>query len=403
MTGTAATALTLTWVEGIAGLTPWFDRWQDLADRTEAEIFLSPRWLMAWWPELGRGRKLVALVAETEGRLVGLLPFMIDRLWIGPLSFRIGRFAATDPNCMVLTLPVEPACVAAMIEAACIGLLNREGCTAVSLTPVSNQARVLPELHDLARNRPDLVLTEMPQGTHCVFTLPATFQDYLATQVTGKRRGQFRRELAGLRETFDLQNRSFTPTGPEFDDFVAFHNVQWQAVGKGGHFSDWPRAHETYRALAPLTDASRGLRFFSQSGNEGPLATQLCFMSGHTCHWRLPARTLDARADKMGIGKASLMLMIEDLIAAGVTQIEAGRGEYDYKTQHGGKDIPVHRILLSRNTRLCRLKLGLLLVWSDAVDYFYYRVWFKKIAPVLRKKVGLPARPLWRHWIGSRV
>jgi CelD/BcsL family acetyltransferase involved in cellulose biosynthesis len=404
MSGPATVApLTLTWVEGFDALSAYFDLWTDLVQRTKAEIFLSPLWLKAWWPELGTGRPLKALLAHSDGRLVGLLPFMIDRIWVGPLPVTIARFAATDPNCMILTLPVEPGFVAAMVDAACTALLTDHGCTMVSLTPVSDRASFLHDICDLGKTRTDLVLTHLPQGTHCLFTLPATFQDYLATQVSGKRRGQFRRETVGLQETFDLQTRNFTPSSAEFDDFVAFHNVQWHAVGKGGHFSDWPRSHESYRALGPLTEGRRGLRFFGQTGNTGPLATQLCFMSDERCHWRLPARTLDPRADKLGIGKFSLMQMIDDLIAAGVTQIEAGRGDYEYKTAHGGQNIPVHRMILSRNTLPSRLCLNLLLAWSDAVDFLYYRVWFKKISPELRKRIGLPAPPLWRLWIGSRV
>ena len=394
---------TLTWVEGLPALAVWRDRWRDLVQRTGGDIYLTPDWLEAWWAELGRGRRLVALVAEHEGRLVGLLPFMIDRLWVGPLPLRIARFAATDPNCVILTLPVEVPHVAVLLEAACTTLLGRFGCTTVSLTPVSDSAGYLPQVTALTTTRPDLTLTREQQGTHCLFTLPDSFQDYLTQGISNKRRGQYRRELTALTEIFGLQNRNFAPSEAEFDDFVAFHNIQWQAVGKGGHFSDWPCSQQVYRALGASSTDKHGLRFYSQTGRDGPLATQMSFLSGQTCHWRLPARTLDPRADKLSIGKVGLLLMIEDLIAAGIRQIEGGRGEYDYKTAHGGQNVPVQRILISRNSATARVMLRLVMAWSDMVDFLYYRVWFKKIAPVLRQKAGLPARPLWRLWIGSRL
>ena len=112
---------------------------------------------------------------------------------------------------------------------------------------------------------------------------------------------------------------------------------------------------------------------------------------------------MDPRADKLGIGKAGLILMIQRLIAQGVTTIEAGRGAYEYKISHGGQNIAVHRMLISRPGAVPRLKLRLLRGWSDFLDFAYYRVWFKKFAPVVRKKTGLPARPLWRIWIRSRL
>jgi CelD/BcsL family acetyltransferase involved in cellulose biosynthesis len=393
--------MNLSWIEGYAALEPHFDRWQELSVRTGADIYVTPQWLRAWWPQLGRGRRLVTLLAEKDGLLVGVVPFMIDRIWLGPVPVRVARLAATDPNCMVLTLPIEAEQMDAILEAACMGLLSRYRCALVSLTPVSDLASHLPAILNLAQA--GLTLTRMPQGTHCIFDLPATFQDYLDTKLSKKRRGQYRREMNALREQFAMEQRASTPSLAGFDSFVAFHNSQWEAVGKGGHFSDWPRSKEIYRALGQQAEASGGLRFHELTGNIGPMATQMCFVSGKTAHWRLPARTLDADADKLSIGKVGLIQMIETLIADGVARIEAGRGEYEYKTAHGGENIPVHRMVVSGNSALAKMRLKVLLVWSDAVEFCYYRVWFKKIAPELRRRLGWKARPLWQMWIGSRI
>lgn len=93
--------------------------------------------------------------------------------------------------------------------------------------------------------------------------------------------------------------------------------------------------------------------------------------------------------------------MIEALIGQGVTRIEAGRGDYDYKLSYGGKSVAVWQILLFRNTRRNRLRLRWLLAWSDLLHLFYYRIRSLKFAPKLRKRFGLPARPLWRSWISN--
>lgn len=393
------TPSTLRWVEGWQALEPLFPAWQDLVQRTGAEIFLSPQWLRAWWPEHGRGRRLLALVAEEEGRLIALLPFMLDRFWLGPIPLRIARLAATDPNAMVLALPVEPGHQATLLARACHDLTTRFGASFVSFTPVSDRAAFLPDLLAL----PGLTGLRQPQGTHSFFDLPHSYAAYSETMISNKRRGQIRREISGLTATFAMENSHFRPSPAQVDDFVAFHNIQWQAAGKGGHFSDWPRSHQVYRALAPLSQEGQGLHLFTQTGSEGPLASQLCLISGQTCHWRLPARTLDARADKLSIGKIGLVLMIQDLIAMGVTRIEGGRGVYDYKTQHGGQDVPVSRLILARPIALARLVLQAAVAWANLVDLAYYRIWFKKIAPRLRQRLGLPARPLWRLWIGSRI
>ena len=394
--------LTLEWVDGLPELQALAQEWDALVTRTDAVIFLSPRWLFAWWPILGAGRPLTALIARRNGSLVGILPFMIDTVWVGPIPLRVARWAATDPNCMVLTLPIDPGLAAPLLARACADLLDTKGCSAVCLTPVSDRATFLPDLRQLA-TQPDLIVTDEPQGSHVMFDLPASFDDYTASQLTNKRRGQLRREMTALTAEYAMTDHSFIPTPTQFDDFVTFHNLQWQAQNKGGHFSDWPDSAAVYRAMIPHSAPDHGLIFYAQTGTSGALATQLCLTSGRTSHWRLPARTLDPRADKLSIGKIGMILMIQALIAQGVTSIEGGRGEYDYKTAHGGQNIPVHRILISRPGAIARLKLRLLRGWSDILDFAYYRVWFKKLSPVIRQKTGLPARPLWRIWIRSRL
>ena len=51
-------------------------------------------------------------------------------------------------------------------------------------------------------------------------------------------------------------------------------------------------------------------------------------------------------------------------------------------------------------SRAARFQLGL--TQADLIHLLYYRVWFLKLAPRLRQKLGLKPRPLWRLWIRSR-
>ena len=95
--------------------------------------------------------------------------------------------------------------------------------------------------------------------------------------------------------------------------------------------------------------------------------------------------------------------MFERMIQAGITRIEAGRGDYGYKIDYGGKTVPVHRLIVHRATAASTWQLSALLAWADLLNLVYYRVWFLKLAPRLRQKTNATPQPLWRSWIRTRL
>jgi hypothetical protein len=98
-----------------------------------------------------------------------------------------------------------------------------------------------------------------------------------------------------------------------------------------------------------------------------------------------------------------LVLMIKTLIETGYRRIEAGRGEYDYKLVYGGENVPVHRVVISAAGAFSGLRLRVLLVWVDLMDIGFYKIWFKRLHPRIRKITGGASRPLWRAWIRTRL
>ena len=394
--------LDIRWIETVEALEQLYSEWQALAARVGVDVYMFPDWFAPWWEHFGTGRNLRVLVARRGGVLVGLLPFCTETIWIGPWPMRIARLAGTDPHCMVFTLPVEPDERVAVLQRAVDDLLGQFGCVAVSFTPVSAQADHLPVLQAMAQTTNRRV-TDLPDGSHVMFPLPDSFDAFLATRLSKKRRSQFRRDLAGLETRFGMTSARSVPDAAAFAQFVAFHNQQWQAIGYGGHFADWPNSAAFYGAVCAGSDPDHGVGLFEQVGTDGPLATQFALISGTTAHWRLPARSLDPEADHLSVGKVGLVLMIKTLIEAGYRRIEAGRGEYDYKLVYGGENVPVHRVVISATGAFAGLRLRVLLAWVDLMDIGFYKIWFKRLHPRIRKITGGPSRPLWRAWIRSRL
>jgi CelD/BcsL family acetyltransferase involved in cellulose biosynthesis len=394
--------LDMSWVRGIEALRPLYPEWASLSAETGGEVFLTPDWIETWWTVLSKGRDLRCLVARKDGRLIGVLPFVIQRIWAGPVPFRVARFAGTDPHCMIFHLPVQPDAAVEMLREALGHLLAEAGCHVVSLTPVSEASDLLPLITAACAADARLMLTDLPDGIHTMFELPTDFEALLAG-FSKSRRGQFRRDRKQLVERYEMQNAVFAPDAEKFRQFITFHNQQWQAVGKGGNFTDWPENAALYPVMAERTIEKPLVRFHEQTGKTGPLSTQFTLVSGKTCHWRLPARTLDPEAEKLSVGKVSLLMMIEDLIGLGISRIEAGRGDYDYKSGMGAKSLAVHRMIVAPATAMGRLRLKLLLGWADLLNLVYYRIWFLKLLPKVRRLTGLAARPLWSSWIRTRL
>jgi len=374
---------------------------------------MAPDWTLTWWSHFGAGRRLTALAARrADGSLNGLLPFMIDTIRIGPLPVRVARLAATDPHVVILALPVAAEILPDMLARALSDLLGGKSAPlAVTFTPASERGPLLDAVRAVipagsaATASPgdrDLRCVDQKIGTHTAFELPETFDDYLAT-LSKKRRSQFRRDLKNLRQAHGMTARFCHPDARDFAAFVTFHDKQWRESGKGGHFTDWRGSAAFYCDLSDRMKPRGNIWLDRQDGAAGPLTAQFSLVSGQICHWRLPARSTDPELDRLSVGKIGLILMIERLIATGVRRIEAGVGAYDYKLVYGGEAVAVHRLIVTRTTLWARLRLAVLLGWARLLHLGYYRLWFGRLAPRLRKLVPWLHRPLWTSWIRSRL
>ncbi|MEN6409563.1 MAG: GNAT family N-acetyltransferase, partial [Anaerolineaceae bacterium] len=88
--------------------------WAELiTEIPEAPVFLSWEWIRTWWFYFGDHRELWLLTArDTQGRLLGIAPLLIERQRIGLLPLRVIGFIGiglTRPvNLNILTHPSDP-------------------------------------------------------------------------------------------------------------------------------------------------------------------------------------------------------------------------------------------------------------------------------------------------------
>lgn len=393
-------------VSGHAAIETHRAAWEGCVAATGADIYFTPDWLLAWLRAHGRSGQFRVLLAWQGDRLAGLLPFLVETLLAGPVPVRVARLAGTDPSYAVmgLALPFEtdPDLAAATLAAALADLTGLARCHAVSLSPLSECMPGIAAIRVAAVAAGLGIAAEDWSRQHTVMRLPDSFEAWLDS-LSKSRRREYRKDLGKLAERGALATRATTPETAldRLDTFAALHTDQWREIGKAGHFGDWPEALPFAReAVARL--AASGRAGIDEHWCGGTLlSAQYGFRQGSRAYWRLIGRTLDPELVQLGVGRVGLVERVRDLIAAGVRTIEAGAGEYDYKLNYGGELVPMGRLVLASPGAGWRARL--LLGVADLLDLAYYRIWFLKLAPRLRSRLGFAARPLWRAWRRTRL
>ncbi|MBU8816917.1 GNAT family N-acetyltransferase [Mycolicibacterium goodii] len=377
------------------------DEWDAFVERSGSDIYFTVDWLQAWWAHYGGQREFFGLLIREHGKLVGVLPLCVHRIWAGPVPVRLARFVGADSTLPVFTPAIADGHEQTVVRAALEMVFDEAGCDVLSLSPLSGRSPVAAAVERAVDEAASLrILRADSHGPHAVFALPGTFDEYLLDLSSAQRKAH-RRNLRKLNNRYDLSFR--TISGDEaigyFDGFVDLHTSYWRRRGKLGHFGDWPRSAEFNRELISRMAPSGRARFYEIAGDGRVLAIEYGFVLGDRCYSRLPARVDDPSLETLGLGRVSVAEKFRALIGSGIREVESGPGHYDHKVLLGAEEYPLRRLVVSRRCGLPRWRGEFLVLWADLLNLAYYRVWFLK----LRRRLRLPPRHLWRPWIQTRV
>jgi len=129
-----------------------------------------------------------------------------------------------------------------------------------------------------------------------------------------------------------------------------------------------------------------------------PIGFQYNYRFGCRIHWLLASRDVDSKWDAFGSGRVLHAETVEKAIACGFREIDGLRGMYEHKVRLGGKVVRLQSIVLTRRGFWSEFRVRWARRIARALDFWYYRVWFGRIAP----RLPLPRRGLWKLWIRSR-
>lgn len=387
----------------LARLAPVREQWDEFVARCGGDIYFTYDWCCTWWRHYGRGRQLRVLLFYQADALVGLMPLVIDRFWLGPVPIRLAKLLGSDSTTVVLSPPVLPECAEAVYSRVLTYVLQEKRCDALWLGPLSGERPHRDYIRAACRQNHQRVclIQDQDQTVHTVFHLPATYEGYLAS-LEKDHRAMVRRE----RRIFEKQCQPTVELldepeqlGPAFNGFLQLHRLQWTAQNMLGHFGDMPRSEAFNRDLIAALGSLGRVWVLRITADNQAVAYEYAFVFADGLYWRLPARQVGEAWERLSLGRVSLAYLVERAIGRRIRWIEGGAGHYPYKRRMGAVELPVGSMLLAANRRGSLLKTRLFSHASRLLHLLYYRIWFSRIAP----RLPLPRRPLWSLWIRSRI
>lgn len=379
------------------------EEWDEFILDVGGDVYLSYDWCRIWWRHYGKGRNLRLFVFRQEGRLVGLAPMFIERIWLGPVTIRIAKRVCSDFAMDVFALPVSTRCAKRIYSQLISNLVETEKCDAVWFGFLPSEDPSLASLRAVASVRGGSVALarDVARGVHTSFQIPDSFDAYVAGLERGARQN-YRRRLNLLNKTFEVKRRIFSDPADALVEFRAFrvlHTKQWEAEGKPGHFGDWPHSGAFHQDLVKRLAELGRFRMLRLCAGDHTVAMHYAFVFGRNGYARLPARSIEKDMGRFSLGVMSLMQLLEQMSREGIRRMDSGPAHYDYKIEYGGRESDYLSVLVKSTRPASSVRVRLFVALSDLIHLAYYRIWRSRIAPRLPFRRG----PLWRTWIRSRM
>jgi CelD/BcsL family acetyltransferase involved in cellulose biosynthesis len=71
--------------------------WDELLSKSDMDVpFMTFEWFFCWWKSFGEGNRLLIILAKKEGKIIGIMPFMLSKTRYRGLPVRAISFIAND-------------------------------------------------------------------------------------------------------------------------------------------------------------------------------------------------------------------------------------------------------------------------------------------------------------------
>lgn len=298
------------------------DRWSDVLQRGEHSVFSTWEWLLIWWKNFGKNKKLLLLLAEEDNKILAIAPLMYSvskmfGLRIGKIGF-IGT-PESDYSDFILT-EKSRECLELFLN-----YLNNipEKWGYIELTDIPENATCIPALRKISKNlRPVHSCPYVP--------LSESYETYLSNLSRNFRkdlRNNFRRLEKDFKVDFvDCSEVQSCAEG--MNQFFKLHQERWESKGDLGALSN-QRTRNFHLDIARSFSKKGWLSLFLVKLSGEPAAASYGFKYESKRYSYLSG--LDPRYSKYGIGNVLKAYTIEKCIQEGLTEFDFMRGAEAHK------------------------------------------------------------------------
>ena len=374
------------------------EEWDSFIESVNGDIYLTFDWCRVWWQFYGKKRLLRIAIFYQQQKIVALFPVFIETIWLGPVCLKLAKIIGTDFTMNIVSPTVRIDLAAEILLCVTDFLFSKEGCDAFYYGPLPGHHPAVQVIEKDSACRNSLKFINIRSlGNYTVFPVTDTMDSFFSSLGKNAKKN-IRKQLRKIEASYQVEFK-MANTPDAFLEFVELHTTQWELTNKLGHFGDWPEAKYFHIALVKSQSILNHLRLFCLFVDGKPISYLYMYHFGMRYHSFLSARVCDIEWDKYSLGSLLHIMRIERAIEEGVVEIDAGRGHYSHKLSLGGKEFPLVSYLISNKSINSIFRTHVFYFLSRMLHLFYYRIWFKRLAP----KLPLKRKPLWKLWIRTRL
>lgn len=376
--------------------------WDDFVESVGGEIFLTYDWCRIWWKYYGEKRDLRVFVFRSGNELAGIIPLFFETIWLGPVYTKAAKIVGSDFTIAQFSLPIHNKHIKGVIQMF-FELLSEHDWDILHIGPIAGLYKHYDDLKiafEKSFGYSHFIGSEN-KGVQTFFKLTDTWDEYLAT-LDRKERSKIRRHYRLAYKAAEDKTASVVANcattddiGETFTGFVQMHQEHWQKLGKLGHFGDWHSAQSFHYELAKAQLKQNRLRLIQIELGDWCLGYKYGYIFGDNYFDFLDARSDRKELANVGLGRIVYSEMIKKAIQEKAKWIDSMRGKYKHKLEMGGQLFPTRNLYVVPKRWATVVRVRLFRLFAYLLNFFYYRIWYHKVAP----KLPLKRKGLWKIWI----
>ena len=320
------------------------DKWKNALEKCEHSVFLTWEWLSTWWKHFGKNKRLLVLIAEENGRIVGMAPLMYSVHTIFGLRQGMIQFIGSphsDYNDFILTDKNQDW------KMLFFDHLNNlfENWSILELTDIPENGNSISFLRKLSSSiRP---LYECPYSL-----LPKSYAALLSSLKPKFRKDmeRYSRRLKrdGLKAHFvDYSERPKIAEG--MNSLFDLHQKRWKQKGFPSALDD-PDVRSFNLDIAKLFSKEGWLGLYSFEISGKPAAMLYGFKYEHKYYAYIQG--IDPAYLKYSVGNLLILHVMNKCIQDQITQFDFLRGAEDYKKRWNTMKRWNFEVIVPRNRTL---------------------------------------------------